>query len=181
MNTNQFKKYKRGEIIYIDLGKGIGQEFSFKHFALVISKKDSKYNEKLIVIPLTSKNKQSIKIDIDILYHYLESYKQLIKSVKVELAEVKDRINSLKKGDIMTLLELDSQTNILLNKMANYQQIQSKITNLINKSSFAKYKDITTISKKRIMPYIEDLDTTIRLSRKETNRIVSYTTSFILD
>lgn len=49
------KTYKRGAIIYVDYGVNIGREFSGPHFSVVLNNFDSKNNEKLTVIPLTSK------------------------------------------------------------------------------------------------------------------------------
>ncbi|MFL4498503.1 type II toxin-antitoxin system PemK/MazF family toxin [Weissella sp. MSCH1] len=49
------KTYKRGAIIYVDYGVNIGGEFSGPHFSVVLNNFDSKNNEKLTVIPLTSK------------------------------------------------------------------------------------------------------------------------------
>lgn len=50
------KVYQRGCIIYVDFGINIGKEFSGPHFAVVLNKQDNPKNEKLTVIPLTSKH-----------------------------------------------------------------------------------------------------------------------------
>ncbi|WKD13637.1 hypothetical protein QQG25_00820 [Staphylococcus aureus] len=39
MEEKRYKVYQRGEIIYADFGKGVGHEFSYKHFCIVINKK----------------------------------------------------------------------------------------------------------------------------------------------
>ena len=52
MATQNYKVFKRGSIIYLDLGKGIGHEFSFKHFCLVITNKDNHRNNLLIPLIL---------------------------------------------------------------------------------------------------------------------------------
>ncbi|HFJ4886081.1 TPA: hypothetical protein ACGUL9_002735 [Staphylococcus aureus] len=47
MEEKRYKVYQRGEIIYADFGKGVGHEFSYKHFCIVINKKDNKNNGKV--------------------------------------------------------------------------------------------------------------------------------------
>lgn len=62
--TRQYKVFKRGAIIYVDFGINIGSEFSMPHFAVVLNKKDHRFNEKLTVIPLTSaKHQHTIELD----------------------------------------------------------------------------------------------------------------------
>ncbi|WP_022790873.1 type II toxin-antitoxin system PemK/MazF family toxin [Weissella halotolerans] len=53
--TPNQKVYQRACIIYIDFGINIGKEFSGPHFAVVLNKEDNPKNEKLTVVPLTSK------------------------------------------------------------------------------------------------------------------------------
>lgn len=54
ISKNQ-KIYKRGSLIYVDFGVNVGGEFSGPHFAIVLNKNDNSRNEKLLVVPLTSK------------------------------------------------------------------------------------------------------------------------------
>ena len=61
----KYKKYHRGAILLVDLGKNIGYEFNGKHFAVVLNKNDSEKSGKLMVIPLTSKDKKNRHIKLD--------------------------------------------------------------------------------------------------------------------
>lgn len=172
MATRNYKVFKRGSIIYLDLGKGIGHEFSFKHFCLVITNKDNHRNSKLTVIPLTSKSKHSEKVNVSLLDHFLENYRNKNNADKIELDKIKNKLKLLKHGDLKSLIELSHQVTLLENSVGEYYAIESKINNLINKSSYAKTKDIITISKNRILNYIKNLDTEIRLPKNETDRLV---------
>lgn len=172
MATQNYKVFKRGSIIYLDLGKRIGHEFSFKHFCLVITNKDNHRNSKLTVIPLTSKSKHSEKVNVSLLDHFLKDFKNKHNADKSELRRIQNKLKILKKGDFKSLIELNHQVTLLENKVEEYDVIKSKINNLINKSSYAKTKDIITISKSRILNYIKSLDTEIRLPKNETDRLV---------
>lgn len=175
MNDKQiYKTYKRGSIIYVDLGKGVGTEFSFKHFCLVISNKDSLYNSKLTVIPLSSKNKYSIKVDYTLLNPYFNKYKELITKSKTEFKRVEKEFQIADEcNDKIKMIEIKIKLDHLQSKISDYKTIQSKIDNLINKSSFAKIHDVTTVSKSRIKNYIKTFNVDIRLPKTETDRIVN--------
>ncbi|MGV3043054.1 type II toxin-antitoxin system PemK/MazF family toxin [Staphylococcus rostri] len=50
-----YSTYKRGSIIYVNLGSNIGNEFSGNHFCVVMDRKDNPKKSTLTVIPLSSK------------------------------------------------------------------------------------------------------------------------------
>ncbi|MCO6018232.1 hypothetical protein CKN86_02410 [Carnobacterium divergens] len=52
---NKYPYFKRGTIVMIDFGVNIDSEFSGKHFAIILNKKDNPNNPVLTVLPLTSK------------------------------------------------------------------------------------------------------------------------------
>lgn len=52
--TYNYKKFERGSIIKVNFGFNVGSELNFPHYAIVLSKNDSKYNPMLIVAPMTS-------------------------------------------------------------------------------------------------------------------------------
>ena len=51
-----YPNFKRGEILKVDFGVGIGSEWSHSHFAIVLNKDDTTKNDNITVVPLTSKN-----------------------------------------------------------------------------------------------------------------------------
>lgn len=61
----------------------------------------------------------------------------------------------------------------LKNEMKQYDFVENKLKNLVDKSYYAKTQDITTISKDRILNYIKDLSVLIRLPKHETDRLVN--------
>lgn len=167
-----YKTYERGSIIYVDLGKGIDREFSFKHFCLVINNKDNPRNGKLTVVPLTSKKKYSEPVNVSLLLHYINSFDRKIKLHNQKLLVSGKKLEKLKHGDLKNLIRLSKDIEQLEKEVSKYNVYKQKINNLINKSTYAKLKDITTISKSRIHNYIYGLDTTIKLPKSETDRIV---------
>ena len=50
----KYQRYKRGQIVLIDFSPSMGSELRGKHFAIVITKKDSPNNGVLTVIPQMS-------------------------------------------------------------------------------------------------------------------------------
>lgn len=62
-NDHTFKstylpRYEEGQIIFVDFGCGIGHEFSYPHYAIVLNIKDMKKNSLLTVVPMTSKKEK---------------------------------------------------------------------------------------------------------------------------
>lgn len=55
---NYLPKYEQGQIIFLDFGCGVGREFSYPHYAIVINNDDRKKNHVLTVVPLTSKKEK---------------------------------------------------------------------------------------------------------------------------
>ncbi|MBJ6203621.1 type II toxin-antitoxin system PemK/MazF family toxin [Staphylococcus aureus] len=53
---NLYSVYKRGTIIYVNLGSNLGNEFSGNHFCVVMDKKDNPKKSTITVVPLSSKN-----------------------------------------------------------------------------------------------------------------------------
>lgn len=63
LNERKFKatylpRYEEGQIIFVDFGCGVGNEFSYPHYAIVLNIKDMKKNAILTVVPLTSKKEK---------------------------------------------------------------------------------------------------------------------------
>lgn len=54
-NATYLPRYQEGQIIFVDFGCGIGHEFSYPHYAVVLDVNDRKKNQLLTVVPLTSK------------------------------------------------------------------------------------------------------------------------------
>lgn len=50
--------YEPGQIVFLDFGCGLGNEFSYPHYAVVLNTSDRKKNTILTVVPLTSKKER---------------------------------------------------------------------------------------------------------------------------
>lgn len=54
--AKRFNRYKRGTIVFVDFGVGMGQEFSKQHMCIVLNKDDHPKKGTITVVPLSSKN-----------------------------------------------------------------------------------------------------------------------------
>nr|MBP3259112.1 type II toxin-antitoxin system PemK/MazF family toxin [Bacilli bacterium] len=135
-NVQSYRTYGRGTIIKADFGIGIGSEMSQVHFAIVMNNYDNPKNNILTVVPLTSKsNKFNINLStliaelfIDKVHKDLEKFDRKDKLTPAEIIKV---------NKIATLLE--------------YYKTYIKTT-------YACPSLITTISKERIFPPINEYD-----------------------
>ena len=170
----KYKKYSRGTILLVDFGENVGFEFNGKHFAIVLNKNDSEKSGKLMVIPLTSKDKKNrhVKLDKSII-------EELIKgSVSLAL----DKIYIYKKwlflknysyNRIITdknFLNYLAKRNAILVKITEKQLLEyfkedtNKLKELseyylkYNKFSYARVDSIRDIDKSRILPKLNYLD-----------------------
>lgn len=142
IQTNKrFKTYKRGTIIKVDFGVGIGSEMSQVHFAIVLSNYDNPKNNVLTVIPLTSKEG---KFNLNLGTLVID---KLINKIKIEITKLGINEELEKK-------ETDLENEIKIKKLdtlLSYYKSNAKNT-------FACPSLITTISKARIFKPINEYD-----------------------
>lgn len=170
----KYKKYSRGTILLVDFGENIGYEFNGKHFAIVLNKNDSEKSGKLMVIPLTSKDKKnrhvkldksiieelikgSVSLALDKIYIYKKwlflknhSYNRIITD-KIFLNYLAKRNAILMKITEKQLLEYFKEDT---NKLKELSEYYSKY----NKFSYARVDSIRDIDKSRILPKFNYLD-----------------------
>lgn len=171
----KYKKYHRGAILLVDFGKNIGYEFNGKHFAVVLNKNDSEKSGKLMVIPLTSKDKKNrhIKLDKSII-------EELIKgsvSLALEKIYLSKKWLFLKNYSPYNKIIIDevftnylAKRNALLVKVSEKQLLEyfkddtknlrelTKYYRKYNKYSYARVDSIRDIDKSRILPKFNHLD-----------------------
>lgn len=128
-NEHKFKstflpKYEQGQILFLDFGCGIGSEFSYPHYAVVINSDDMKKNPIVTVMPLTSK-----KAKHNVLMPWEH---ELTRPVPSLLAEKAFNNFDLDSEDYKTL-RLDVIE--LMNHKKDYtdDQFKEKYTSLVNK------------------------------------------------
>ena len=163
-----YEKYKRGTIIKVDFGVNIGSEFSQVHYAIVLNKNDNRMSNTLSVIPLTSKEKNNnYNIGNVIFDNFISSTKNILKR------------NNEKFNNMLNIKEIE-----LLKKDLDDLE---KILDFYGENpvcSFACYKNISTISKTRIVKPINKFDfiNKARCSKEIMNKldekIIEYYTDF---
>lgn len=192
--NTRFKKYKKGTVIFVDFGIGIGNEFSHPHFAIVMDNKDNPLKGTLNVVPLTSKeNKKFIDLGTDLI-------SKILNTVAKEALETQELVNSIFqledspftiKGavyypeDKHNQLILDNFTkrhSKTYRETINGEDVRKWIKlerdqlkdivefySKYNKNTYAKPENITTISKFRIMKPINALDPIGRVQLDKLN------------
>ncbi|WP_285941625.1 type II toxin-antitoxin system PemK/MazF family toxin [Faecalibaculum rodentium] len=85
----RFKRYRRGTIVMVDFGTGIGNELSGYHFGIVLTKHDSPGSGTVTVLPLTSKNK---KYNIPL---GTELVQKAFDEINAEITQLQDILDSL--------------------------------------------------------------------------------------
>lgn len=131
-----FKKYKRGTIVKVDFGVGLGSEMSQVHYAIVLNKYDNPRNNVLTVVPLTSKA-SPLNLDLNNLI-----YDNLYSNLQIELNSCYDEnkilIDEVKSEKIITLIKV--------------------YRNSLTKHTYACCSIPTTISKTRINNPVNEYD-----------------------
>ena len=80
--SNPLMKLKRGDVVQVDFGYGIGAEFRYFHYAVVLAVEDNQ----VIVIPLTSSDTRVGKTQMMIDIGYIE---KLYLKVKLKKRTIK--------------------------------------------------------------------------------------------
>lgn len=144
------KRYKRGEIVKVNLGYRIGCEEGGPHYAIVLDKENSPYSGLVTVLPLSSK-KESTKLNKYVLDLGNEVYTELNKKY---LSKFQDCIKSVsmdrKEGSPFVTLSVeidDSEADIVMRELKQ-----------IKEGSIALLSQITSVSKIRIMKPLRTTD-----------------------
>lgn len=144
VNTNKkYRVYKRGTIVKIDFGVGLGSEMSQVHFAIVLNKNDNQNNNVLTVLPLSSKE-QRFNLDLGPLI-----LEKLINRVQKELVDI-GKVEEFDNYDEATKIEKMAKARKLKALLDYYEKNQ--------KNTYACWSLITTISKSRILKPINEFD-----------------------
>lgn len=193
-NSKKYNKYpyfKRGTIVMIDFGVNIDSEFSGKHFAIILNKKDNPNNPVLTVLPLTSKggnNRFSIGQElftqtVQLLQKTVTHLEQEYTDIKLTSSELNKDINETTKGieNIKKYIEKNTANSTEIkddlekvisaaNKISIvHESYSKKISELKkNKKSIIKVIDIYSKYNKESFVRISDIKT---ISKYRINRI----------
>lgn len=141
-NPTFLKKYKRGDIIKVNLGYNIGNEEGGLHYCVVVDKNNSQSSGIITVIPLTSyKGKDlhfsSVFLGDEIYKNFKEKYNKL-------LTELSQKINSV---NVKT--STSEEIKSALDDLTFIRKMDSEMLKM-KKGSIALVSQITTISKQKI-------------------------------
>ena len=125
----KFERYKRGQIVMVNFSPSMGSETANKHLAIVLNKNDSPNNGVLTVIPLTSKCKP----------YYLDLGEILTENVTYHLENFYQEI-----------LRINTKSDIYPKSIKEFTKAV-KISQAMNKRSYAMVQNISTISKLRVL------------------------------
>lgn len=151
---NKLKRYLYGEIIYVNLGFNVGQEFGGPHYALVLNKNDNINKGVLTIVPLSSlKDKDKNKLG-DRLYLGDEIKRSVSNNLTNNIKRIRDKINDTINA-MQTKKNMDQETFLARIEYYKKQLEHSKsIQELLEKmknESIALTNQVTTISKMRIL------------------------------
>ena len=169
-------KLKRGSIIIVDFGVGIGSEISNPHFAIVLTKNDTPYNKTLTILPLSSKNtKYNYPLDKLIFNEFLKKFNQVRKELLIESSNARKELNKIPYKEIpMKIMKPNNLTDNDIKNIEKYMEINEIYKELIikkrkiekviqfykkhKKNTYACINQITTISKERLYNPINEYD-----------------------
>lgn len=142
----KYIKYKRGQLVLVNFSPSIGSEMAGKHFAIVLTKRDSEHNAVLTVIPLSSKFKHYYLNLGNIVDEYL------LPKIRTQQIEMTTLLNEMVENFDFDSPHTDEEKRTvfkILNNLIEMEKI-SKLYNSKSKNSYALVQSITTISKFRI-------------------------------
>ena len=183
-----YRKFKRGSLVFVEFGVNVGKELSNRHWAVVLDKSDYVSKGTLTVVPVSSKERSDyVKIDEVIAknpFAFIEEY--LISSARniyFACRNTEGGLETYMDGEFKTTLallherfgdeysesekfEVDKQflTEAKVKLIKIYELVLHYVR--FTEASYAKCSNITTISKDRII-FINDMDPCGRFSVNE--------------
>ena len=181
-NASKFPKYKKGQIVKVNLGFNIGSEEGGLHYAIVIENTNYVKSPTLNIVPLTSIKPKTdiskIRSDLGCVYLGNELYRLLDTKIRAleskvlqELDDVNTIINTLTPGS-PEIHNLKQRLHKCKEEMEAYPKLTKEISKMKH-GSIALVGQITTISKLRIYnpKNSRDVLSGIRLSDKTIDLI----------
>ena len=164
--------FPQGTLVYVDFGINYGSEFSSYHYAITLNKNDSKKDNTITVVPLTSKEgKQNIKLTSGIsrglaslTLDYLE---EQIKLNDKNMNKIESDLNKLEERerngepfteDLHQLKTFYQKVLLERNIVENAKDRVKKYIKDFDKDTYIKIDAITTIDKNKIFKRKDNLD-----------------------
>lgn len=168
-NPKFLKKYKRGDVIKVNLGYNIGNEEGGLHYCIVIDKNNSMSSGVITVIPLTSdKGKAPHFADVALENEIYVKFNEKFDAIKLSVSK---NLNDIAKPENEKNVELLIET---MDMFKTAQKIEIELSKM-KKGSIAMVGQITTISKQRIYDPQKtgDILSGIRISDESLDKINS--------
>ena len=164
--------FPQGTLVYVDFGINYGSEFSSYHYAITLNKNDSKRDNTITVVPLTSKEgKQNIKLTTGIsrglaslTLNYLEDQIKLndknMKKIESDLNKLEERERNGEPftEDLHQLKTFYQKVLLERNIVENAKDRVKKYIKDFDKDTYIKIDAITTIDKNKIFKRKDKLD-----------------------
>lgn len=182
----KYRRYKHGQLVMVDFGKGMDHEFSFKHPAIVLTKDDNPLKGTVTVIPLSSKfHKHYLPLGM-LINPY--SFQELCNSILMHIEIDKKTTSEICNFNPDT----DSPENLMerINSIrpSDYINDGKRIVKILQmyfplvENSYALVTDITTVSKLKIMKPVNKYDplTNLIVSKEVMKKIYSKITELYI-
>ncbi|MBG9366506.1 type II toxin-antitoxin system PemK/MazF family toxin [Streptococcus sp. NLN64] len=157
-----------GTLVFVDFGINFGSEFSAPHYAITLTKNDTKMNNTITVIPLTSKEGRSnFQLDESVSKSLALKTAELGLTFSEEVQQVLiDKLGELILTSALTKSELTKElTEKVQEQLKNNQLVMeqskerlAKYMSDLEKTTYAKIDSITTIDKGKIFKRHNALD-----------------------
>ena len=155
-DPNYLIKYKKGDIVKVNLGYRVGNEEGGLHFGVVMDVNNNKGSGIVTIIPLTSAkqgkaiHRDSVDIGKEVFRAIISKHDKLLNSINAEIIELQAKISEtddvIPKEDLPKYIE---QLDKLKDKSDELAELKKSITKM-KQGSIALVNQITTISKIRI-------------------------------
>lgn len=179
-DPKKYIKYKRGDIVEIHLGYRIGSEEGGLHYAVVIDNNNSKANNTVTVIPLSSVragrkiHDSSVKLEDELFTRIAEKHRILFLEAIDKMNEFVERFNEANELGITqeAPAALLAQSQRVEDRLEELELLKKEL-NRMKAGSVALVNQITTISKIRIYDplYTHSVLYGIRLSPASNEKI----------
>lgn len=148
-NPRKNKRYKRGEILKVNLGYNIGSEEGGVHYCAVLDKNNALSSPVITVIPLTSiKGPLPQILPTGNLHIGSQIYYKLQNKIKEKSVAYLEKLNSITPDDDTDAF--NQQLQAVASDVAVVQKMKAEISRM-KMGSIALVNQITTISKMRII------------------------------
>lgn len=127
-----YRKFKPGTIVMVDYGVTVGSEMAGRHFAVVLSKNDTKYTKTVIVVPLSSKyHKNYVSLGKELLKEAQSLGEKRVDEIQIQLNALQKRFQefiSSKQNEANFELSEDSVQFLRNNSYSNFDIFKHQIT-----------------------------------------------------